>query len=418
MTWEFDLQLFGGDDTSGMTDTANKLMGQQQGLFNQILAQLSPGGGYGSIANSTQGLLGPLSGIFGSMMGPGGAAAMTPQMMQQYMTLANSPQALAAFTGINAPGLMQHATNYLNRPGQTNLAGMVPGAMGQLAPGQSALGLGGSQAADFYRGEMQNGLNPQFAQNAQNQLQQQFGTSVSDIMSRAAPGQNTGAMLESAQNQLLSSSANLGGQLAGMGQQYANQGAQGLVGTTGAMDQNTLARIMGQYQMAGGLDAQKMQMLTQGAQMGSAYNQQQLGNVGQGAGMGMQALQGIQGLGQLGVGMNQFGMGAMQNMGNTLGTEGMDFTQLAAQIQASQPNPWALGAQVLGGAAGSYLGGGMKMPGKGGGGSGAPSMNAMNAGANQAGAWEYSGAPGSMTYNPSGFGTSGGFGWGSMGPWG
>ena len=48
----------------------------------------------------------------------------------------------------------------------------------------------------------------------------------------------------------------------------------------------------------------------------------------------------------MGVGMNQFGMNTMQNMGNTLGSEGMEFTQLAAQIQASQPNPWALGAQL------------------------------------------------------------------------
>jgi hypothetical protein len=363
----------GSSNTSGLTGTANTLMGQQQGLFNSILSQLGAGGGYGGTASGLQGLLGPLAGIFGNILsGPG---AQTPGMMSQFMNLASSPGALAAFTGINAPGLTQGATNYLSKPGQTNLAQMFPGANAQLAPGQSALGLGGSQAMDFYRNEMQQGINPQFASNAQNQLQQQFGTSVSDIMSRAAPGQNTGAMMESAQNQLLSSSANLGGQLAGMGQQYANQGAQGLVGTGQAMDANTLQRIMGQYQMAGGLDQQTMQMLTQAAQLGTGYNQTMLGNVGQGVGMGMQGLSGAENLGQLGVGMNQFGMNTMQNMAGTLGTEGMDFTQLAAQIQAAQPNPWSIGAQLLGGLGGSFMGGGgmgtligAGAPGKGGGG--------------------------------------------------
>ena len=364
----------GSPNTSGLTNTANSLMNQQQGLFNGILGNLSSSGGYGGIASGLQGLLGPLGGIFGKMMGPGGAGSMTPQMMQQFMTMASNPQALAAFTGINAPGMMQNATNYLSHPGQTNLAGMVPGAMGQLAPGQSAMGLGGSQAMDFYRNEMQQGVNPQFATNAQNQLQQQFGTSVSDILGRAAPGQNTGAQMLGAQNQLLSSSANLGGQLAGMGQQYANQGAQGLVGTGQAMDANTLQRIMGQYQMAGGLDAQTMQMLTGAANMGTGYNQQALGNIGQGAQMGMGALQGAEGLGQLGVGMNQFGMNMEQGMGNTLGQEGMNFTQMATQLAASAPNPWSIGAQLLGGLGGSFLGGpgakllgGMGGPGKGGG---------------------------------------------------
>ena len=181
-------------NTSALTGTANQLMGQQQGLFNGILSQLGAGGGYGNAASGMMGLLGPLLGIFGKILG--GAGAQTPQMMQQFMQLASNPQALAAFTGINAPGMTQGATIYLSHPGQTNLAQMFPGANAQLGPGQSALGLGGGQAMDFYRNEMQTGINPQFALNAQNQLQQQFGTSVSDILGRAAPGQNTGAMME------------------------------------------------------------------------------------------------------------------------------------------------------------------------------------------------------------------------------
>lgn len=347
----------GAPNTSGMTNTANTLMSGQQGIYNSILSQLGASGGYGQTAAGLQGMLGPLSGIFSNIMG--GAGQMTPQMMQQFMQLGASPQALAAFTGVNAPGLMQGATNYLSQPGATNLAqfyGGPGGAAAQLAPGQSVLNTAGPQAMSVYR-QMTQGLNPQFMTNAQNQLQQQFGTSVSDILAQAAPGQNTQSAITQAQNQLLGSSANLAGQLAGESQQVAAQGAGGLVSTGQAMDANTLSRLMGQGQLAGTLDQQTMNMLTQAAQLGSAYNQQALGNVGQGAQMGLSGLSGAESLGQLGVGMNQFGMNELTGIAGTQGQEAMGLTQLAAQLQASAPNPWSLGAQLLGGLGGAYLGG-------------------------------------------------------------
>ena len=344
-----------GVNTGGLQATSNSLMNQQQMLYNKVLAGL--GGGYGQFANQSMGLLGPLSGIMGNVLsGPG---QMTPQMMQQYMTLANNPQALAQMTGINAPGLMRQATNYMGAPGQTNLAQMYPGAAAQLQPGQSALNMAAPQSMDVFRQMAQQGLNPQFMLNAQNQLQQQFGTSVSDILSRAAPGQNTAGAMQAAQNQLLTGSSNLAGQLAGQSQQVQMQGAQGLIGAGQVLDQNTLARIMGQAQLAGGLDQQTLDMLTQAANMSSAYNRQALGNVGQGAQMGMSGLGASQGLAQMGVGMNQYGMNMMSGLGGQLGQEGFQFANTAAQEAAAAPNPWMVGAQLLGGLGGAYLGGGM-----------------------------------------------------------
>ena len=80
--------------------------------------------------------------------------------------------------------------------------------------------------------------------------------------------------------------------------------------------------------------------------------------------------------------MDQFGMNTMQNMGNTLGQEGMQFTNWAAQLQAAAPNPWEIGAQLLGGLGGSFLGGGgmgtilgAGAPGKKGGGSGSVDLS-------------------------------------------
>ena len=147
---------------------------------------------------------------------------------------------------------------------------MVPGAMGQLAPGQSAMGLGGGQAMDFYRNEMQNGLNPQFATNAQNQLQQQFGTSVSDILGRAAPGQNTGAMMAGRAEPAAHQLGELG-RPAGRREPAAciaeSRRFQGLVGTGQAIDQNTLQRIMRSVPNGRWLGPAKMQMLMGGAQM-------------------------------------------------------------------------------------------------------------------------------------------------------
>jgi hypothetical protein len=370
----------GAPNVSGLTGPANALQAGQASMFGDIMSQL--GGGYGQFANAAQSLLGPLSGVMGNIVG--GPGAMTPAMMQQFMTLGANPSALAAFTGINAPGMVQNATNYLSAPGQTNMAQMFPGAMAGLAPGQSVLNMAGPQAMNVFRG-MTQGINPQFALNAQNQLQQQYGTSVADILGQAAPGQNTGAQMLQAQNQLLQGSSNLAGQLAGQSQQIAAQGAQGLVGTGQAMDANTLQRIMGQFQMAGGLDQQTMNMLMNAAQMGTGYNQMALGNIGQAAGMGMQGLGAAQNLAQLGVGMNQYGMNMMSGMGTTMGTEAGNYMDMAVKEMMAAPNPWMVGAQLLGGLAGAYMGGPgasntfLQGAGKGGGGS-SSTMNASGYG--------------------------------------
>jgi hypothetical protein len=342
-----------GNSTSGLSSSANQLSSEQASVFNSLLSQL--GGMQGEAGQDTM-LNGPLASLWQSILGPGGAGGQAPADMSQFMNLAMNPQALAQLTGINAGQLTGQATSYLSNPNATNLAQTTPGVMSSLQ-GPQQLGTAGPQAESFYRNEMQNGINPQYAQNAQNQLQQQYSTGLNTALAQAAPGQNTNALMQGLNNQLLSSSSNLGGQLAGMGQQYSNQGAQGLVGTAETMQQNTLQNLMAQLQTAGGLDAQKMAMLTGGAQLGNQYNQTVLGDAQQGANMGAGALSGAQSMVNMGNQLGEFGASSLQGLGTTLGNESFDYTQLASQI-AAQNNPWSEGLGALGalGGLGSDLG--------------------------------------------------------------
>jgi hypothetical protein len=330
-----------GQSSSGLSSTANQLSGEQSGVFTQLLSML---GGMQGQAGQDTALNGPLAGLWQSILGSGGAGGMAPQDMAQFMQLAMNPQALAQLTGVNAGGLTQQATNYLSNPNATNLAQTEPGVMNSLQ-GPTSLSQAGPQAEAFYRNEMQQGINPQYAQNAQNQLSQQYGSALNTLNAQARPGQNLGALQQQLTNSMLGASANLGGQLAGEGQQFSNQGAQGLVGTAQATDAGQLQNLMAQLQTASGLDAQKMSMLTGAAQLGNSYNQTVLGDTQQAAGMGQNALAGAQGMVNMGNQLNEFSAGSLQGLGNTLGNEAFDYTQLATQL-ASQNNPLS---EILGG---------------------------------------------------------------------
>jgi hypothetical protein len=95
----------------------------------------------------------------------------------------------------------------------------------------------------FYKNEQQQGLNPQYAQNAQNQLGQANQQGMAEILRNAAPGTNTNALMQNLQSNFLQNSANLQGNLAGQSQNFANQGAQGLAGTAGAADTQKLGLL-------------------------------------------------------------------------------------------------------------------------------------------------------------------------------
>jgi hypothetical protein len=146
-------------------------------------------------------------------------------------------------TGVNQNAVGQQAINYETNTGGTNLASATPGLN------------------TFYQGEMKNGLNQQTQLNAQNQLQQQFGQSEAAIKNSAAPGTNTANQQQQAQNQLISGSTNLAGNLAGQNQSTMAQGAAGVAST------------------AGGLDTQTMNMLTSALSGSQGLNTTSLANL-------------------------------------------------------------------------------------------------------------------------------------------
>lgn len=178
------------------------------------------------------------------------------------------PSTISQLTGVDASQITGNTLNYLQNTGGTNLAGATPGA------------------SSFFQGEMQNGINPQYAQNAQNQIQQGLNQETQNAMAHAQPGQNVNALVKDLNNQALTQQTNLAGNLAGQNQQIMSQGAQGLLGA------------------ASGLDSQKAGMLQNAATGAQNFNQQAFGNLGTSTASAqgiLSALQQFLGQGQSGV---------------------------------------------------------------------------------------------------------------------
>lgn len=316
--------LFGGTQQSQATNATANLANEEMQAAQQTENQLSGGiTGLNTSANSYLSGLPQLSSLYGSELGSAGVGGQAPGAALQYLQNAMSPSALSGQTGINAGGLANSALNYLSAPGSTNLASASP------------------QASSFYANEMQNGLNPQVSQNAQSQLQQQYQTSLNSIDANAAPGQNTNAAQQAAQNSLLSNSTNLAGNLAGQSQQLMGQGAQGLLNS------------------ASGLDAQKQQMLTQAFGLGNQYNQQTLQNQQSGAQFGQSALNQAQNFTSTGLQPQESALGALQSLLGTQTQLGEFTTALGAQQaqQQAQNNPFSQIGAIL--SPGSSGGGGL-----------------------------------------------------------
>lgn len=165
---------------------------------------------------------------------------------------------------------------------------MNPQIQQTIAPflsGQSNLGQGAPGLSSFFTGEMNNGGGAGFQQastNAQNQLQQNFAQSLSSILGNLGPGQSAGAATTAAQNGLLTSSANLGSQLAGQQQQIEQQGATGLEGLLSGLDSTTLSALQPLLQMfsssagaLGGIGTSSLNASTQDINLQNQENQQQ-----------------------------------------------------------------------------------------------------------------------------------------------
>lgn len=305
------------------------------GISNELLQMIQ--GISNNNAQFYQNELPGLSALFGNELK--GAGSQVPGAASTYLNEAMSPAALAAASGVDAGGLTRAATDYLSHPGDTNLAQAAPGALSTLANPNTNLAGVSPALQQFFQKEMTHGIDPTFAQNAQNQVGQNYTQSVNDLKATARPGQNLFAQERDLNDNMLKNSANLGGQLAGESQQFANQGAEGVASTAGNLDQQNFGRIAQLLQSAGLIDSQTASMLTGGAELGNNYNQTVLGNAASGAGFGQNLLQQIMGF--IGQG-NQTQESAMNALGGLAGMFNGNAANAASIAgNAPQSNPFA-----------------------------------------------------------------------------
>lgn len=208
------------------------------------------------------------------------ANGMSGQLSHMLLQAGMDPSVISQITGIDAKQLTQNAVNYESNPGATQTGQVGGNVVNQLG------NVGGTNLAQqtpgilqAYQQEAQHGLNPQFAQNAQNQIQQTLNQEEAQTRASQHPGQNIQGTIQNLQNQALSQSANLAGNLAGQSQQFQNIGLQGLQGAAQGLDSQKSSQLIQQLQAAGVIDQQTMQMLQGAATGGNNFNQQQLGNL-------------------------------------------------------------------------------------------------------------------------------------------
>lgn len=290
---------------NGAAQQEQTALNNQQSINSQITGYANQ---QGSLNNQYyQPLLSGLSQANSSSIAP---ASQT--LNQGLSTLADNNGNMSNTTGVNQNALGQGLVNYDTNTGATNLS--------QASPALD----------NFYSGEMQNGLNPLIAQNAQSQLSQQSAQGMNTAMNNAAPGQNMNALAQANQNSLLQNSTNLAGNLAGQGQAAMQQGAQGLAST--AQNQDT----------------QTQQMLVQALSAGSGLNQQALTSLLQSMEAGSSALNQSNQFMQQGNTNQQNAMSPLSGLSNQYAGQATQFGQQAAQ----QPG---LGS-LLGGALGAFSG--------------------------------------------------------------
>ena len=202
------------------------------------------------------------------------------QLSQLLMQAGLDPSVISQITGIDAKQLTQNAINYESNPGATQTGQVGGNVVNQLGnTGGTNLAQQTPGVLQAYQQEAKNGINPQFAQNAQNQIQQALTQQEAQTRASARPGENIQGTIQNLQNQALSQQANLAGNLAGQSQNFQNIGLQGLQGAAQGLDTQKSSQLLQQLQAAGVIDAQTMSMLQNAASGGTNFNQQQLGNL-------------------------------------------------------------------------------------------------------------------------------------------
>lgn len=315
-----------GNSASGAEQTA---LNNQSQLNNQILGQSNQLAATNS--QFYQPLLQGLSSAYGNNTG-----AISGGLSSGLGTALNSGGNLSGQTGVNPNQGLQQLTQYASQPGSTNLQGVTPGLQ------------------QFYQNEQNQGLNPQYAQNAQNQLGQASQQGMQNILAHAAPGTNTNALMQNNQSQLLQNSTNLQGNLAGQSQNFSNQGAQGVAGT------------------ASSADSQKLGMLQAGNTAGQQGNTQSLQNLLATLTQGQNSLNNSNSFMQQGNTNQQAAMNAMAGIAQQNASQASQFGQQAQQQQQGKNGSigglLGTGIGLATGGASSLLGGGSGLVGAPGGG--------------------------------------------------
>jgi len=242
-----------------------------------------------------QPLLSGLSSSYGAQ-----ANAVSPGLTKGLGAAVNSGGNLQGQTGVNPNAGLQQLTQYASQPQNTALQGVTPGLQ------------------QFYQNEQTQGLNPQYAQNAQNQLSQANQQGLKTEMAHAAPGTNMNALMQNNQAQFLQDSTNLQGNLAGQSQNFANSGAQGVANTAGAAD------------------TQKLGLLQAGNTAGQQGNTQALQNLLSSLGVGTQAQSNTNSFMQQGGTDLQQAMNALSGLSSQNASMANSFGQQAQQQQSGK----------------------------------------------------------------------------------
>jgi hypothetical protein len=330
-----------GDIVGGAASGAGAI---EQGMASQTAAN-SQSKMNDQTMQALQSLLGSYNSSYAPALGPtgsdvtaeaSGAGSQANGLASLFQSLGADPAMIQQLTGINANAGTQALTNYASNPGQTQLGQIAPGAIGQMMnTGGTNLAGANQGLSSFYQNEQKNGINPQTANNAQDQLQQGYNQAVSNVNANAQPGQNTNAQQQDMFNSLLSQKTNLAGNLAGQSQQFMNQGAQGVAQTAGGLDSQTMSMLMNALQSSGMLNSATLGNLQAGSQAGQSANQTALGNVGSASSSSQNAID--QAMNFIGQGRSSLipGINAGQSMAQNYGVQAQNAGNNASNLAGS-----------------------------------------------------------------------------------
>jgi hypothetical protein len=299
----------GGDGGAGAAQQS--ALQNQQNINQNILGQAN-----GISSANSRYYQAPLA---GEAQGYGNAVnGIAPQIGANYSSLMSSRGDMSGQTGVNENKLGQNLTDYASNPNASALSGIHPDIM------------------KFFMNQMQQGINPQVAQNAQSQVSQGAAQQMMDARAHMAPGQNMNALQQSIGNKQLESSANLAGNIAGQSQTFMNQGAEGA------------------QKQASGLDSQHLDFLKQALSGGRDVNNDAITNFLNSIQQGQSGLNNATSF----TGQGQSGLGdAMRSEAGIASQAGDSAAKFGEQAAAARRNSGSMFGSLLGLGASAMTGG-------------------------------------------------------------